>query len=214
LGEAESGRTNLLRVISQGIVGRFTPREARIVLVDYRRTMLDAVPESHLVGYAASPDTLRRLVEDVGVAMRERLPGPDLTNEQLRNRSWWRGAQLFILVDDYDLVESAQSSPLAPLADLLAQGGDIGLHLVVAREIGGAGRAMFEQVLRRVRDIGSPGLQLSGNPDEGAIFGKVRPQPMPPGRGVLVSRRLGTRTIQIALAPDDQPAAAENAVRP
>lgn len=214
LGEAESGRTNLLRVIADGVVSRFTPVEARILMVDYRRTMLDAVPASHLIGYAASPDALRQMVNDVAEAMRDRLPGPDLTTEQLRSRSWWSGAQLFILVDDYDLVESAQGSPLAPLSDLFAQGADIGLHLVVAREVGGAGRAMFEQVLRRVREIGSPGLQLSGSPDEGTIFGKVRPQPMPPGRGILVSRRLGTRTIQTALAPDEQAAPLEPAGRP
>jgi DNA segregation ATPase FtsK/SpoIIIE, S-DNA-T family len=214
LGEAESGRTNLLKVITHGVVSRFTPMEARILLIDYRRTMLDAVPASHLIGYAASPDALRQMVHDVGEAMRARLPGPNLTTDELRNRSWWSGARLFILVDDYDLVESAQGSPLAPLADLLAQGGDIGLHFVAAREVGGAGRAMFEAVLRRVREIGCPGLQLSGNPDEGAIFGKIRPQPMPPGRGVLVSRRLGTRTIQVALAPDDQAAALERAGLP
>jgi S-DNA-T family DNA segregation ATPase FtsK/SpoIIIE len=208
LGERESGRTNLLRVIANGIVSRFTAAEARILMVDYRRTMLDAIPSEHRYAYAASPDALRPIVGVVEAAMRERLPGPNLTTEQLRNRSWWRGAQLFILVDDYDLVESTQGSPLAPLADLFAQGGDIGLHLVVAREVGGAGRALFEQVLRRVREIGTPGIQLSGNADEGPIFGKVRPQPMPPGRGVIVSRRLGTRTIQTALAPD-QPAPAQ-----
>jgi S-DNA-T family DNA segregation ATPase FtsK/SpoIIIE len=73
---------------------------------------------------------------------------------------------------------------------------------------------MFEAVLRRVREIGCPGLQLSGNPDEGAIFGKIRPQPMPPGRGILVSRRLGTRTIQAALAPDDEAALLEQAGLP
>ena len=36
--------------------------------------------------------------------LRGRLPGPDVTPDQLRSRSWWTGAEVFVLVDDYDLV--------------------------------------------------------------------------------------------------------------
>jgi S-DNA-T family DNA segregation ATPase FtsK/SpoIIIE len=198
LGDGESGKSNLLRLIARQIVRAYRPDQARIIVVDYRRSLIDAVGAEHRVGYAASAEVLHRLVKDIVGAMRERLPGPQLTTEQLRDRSWWEGSDLFVLVDDHDLVESAQGNPLAPLADLLPVGRDIGLHLVVARAVGGAGRAMFEPVLRRLRETGSPGLLLSGNPDEGALFGKVRPQPQPPGRGVLVGRRQGTRTIQTA----------------
>jgi len=86
--------------------------------------------------------------------------------------------------------------------DLLAHGRDIGLHLVVARAMGGASRSGFEPLLRRLREMGSPGLMLSGSPDEGPVLGgKARPQPQPAGRGILVSRRLGTQTVQTAHLP-------------
>jgi ESX secretion system protein EccC len=47
--------------------------------------------------------------------------------------------------------------------------------------------------------MGCPGILLSGSPEEGPLIGKVRATPQPSGRGVLVSRRHGTRTIQTAL---------------
>lgn len=199
LGDTESGKSNLLRVIARRIVEAYRPEEARVVVVDYRRTLLDAVPDSHKVGYAASAEAAGPLVAEIIAALRVRLPGPDLTTEQLRDRSWWRGSDLFVLVDDYDLMESASGSPLAPLADLVPVGRDIGLHLVVARATGGSSRVAFEPILRRLRETGAPGLQLSGNPEEGPVLGKVRPQHLPPGRGVLVARRRANITVQTAL---------------
>jgi len=41
---------------------------------------------------------------------------------------------------------------------------------------------------------------MSGNPDEGVLFGGVRPAPLPPGRGVLVRRRAGNSLVQVARA--------------
>ncbi|MEO3928854.1 type VII secretion protein EccCa [Micromonosporaceae bacterium B7E4] len=198
LGEPESGRTNLLRLICQGLVTAFTSQEARLVVADYRRTLLDVVPDSHLIEYAASAEALGPIAADIAQAMRRRLPGPDVTTKELRTRSWWQGSRLFLLIDDYDLIDSAQSNPLNPLVDLIGHGADIGLHLVVARATGGSARALYETVLRQIREQGNPALMLSGNPDEGPLFGHLRPQPLPPGRGVLVSRRNGTRTIQTA----------------
>ena len=106
-----------------------------------------------------------------------------MTPEQLRNRSWWTGAEVFVLVDDYDLVATQQSSPVAPLQPLLAQARDVGLHVVVARRSGGASRALYEPVIQSLRDLAMPGLMLSGPRDEGLLIGNLRPQPAPEGRG-------------------------------
>ena len=58
-----------------------------------------------------------------------------MTPDQLRNRSWWTGPELYILVDDYDLVAAAGSNPLGRLLDLLPQARDIGLHLILTRRV-------------------------------------------------------------------------------
>jgi S-DNA-T family DNA segregation ATPase FtsK/SpoIIIE len=57
---------------------------------------------------------------------------------------------------------------------------------------------MFEPVLRRLREMASPGLLLSGSKDEGAVLGSVKMEPMIPGRGRLVHRKFGSRLVQTA----------------
>jgi S-DNA-T family DNA segregation ATPase FtsK/SpoIIIE len=133
--------------------------------------------------------------------MARRLPGPEVTSEQLRDRSWWTGPELFVLVDDYDLVATGPTNPMLALLDHLPQARDVGLHLVVTRRSGGASRALYEPIIQRLRELSSPGLVLSGDRDEGVLVGTVRPEPLPPGRGRLVTRREGVRLVQLAHLP-------------
>ena len=48
---------------------------------------------------------------------------------------------------------------------------------------------MYEPVIQRIRELGSPGLIMSGSKEEGVLLGDVKCAPQPPGRGNLVSRR-------------------------
>lgn len=201
--DGESGKTNLMRTIAAGIVSRYSPKQAKLILVDYRRTMLGHITGDHLLAYAVSSQQLSGMIADVKSSMDRRLPGPDVTQQQLRDRSWWSGPEVFILVDDYDLVATQSGNPLAPLLDFLAQAKDVGLHLVVARRSGGASRALFEPVLARLRELSSPGIVMSGNRDEGPLLGNVKPSEMSPGRGTLVARKAGRQLIQVAwLTPE------------
>jgi len=199
VGDNESGKSNLLDLIARQVVANTTPAQARLVILDYRRALLDSVAGDQLIGYAASADAAQSVCRDVAAALRKRLPGPDVTPDQLRSRSWWKGPELYVFVDDYELVASSTGNPLAQLADLTSQASDIGLHLVISRGFGGVGRATYDPVISRIRDMGCPALVMSGNKDEGALWGGVRGEPLPAGRGRLVSRRLGTRLVQTAL---------------
>jgi S-DNA-T family DNA segregation ATPase FtsK/SpoIIIE len=163
--------------------------------------MLGEIDTDHLIGYATTSGQAIELMHSVAAYMADRLPGPDVTPAQLRTRSWWSGPECFVLVDDYDLIATGAANPLTPLLEYLPQARDVGLHLVVARRCGGAARAMFEPTLARLKELATPGLVMSGDRDEGAILGQVRPQPMPPGRGTLVSRRDGARLVQVAFKP-------------
>jgi S-DNA-T family DNA segregation ATPase FtsK/SpoIIIE len=151
------------------------------------------------MSYAAAEPTLTGVIAEVQQAMQARLPGPDVTPGQLRDRSWWTGPELFVLVDDYDLVAVAGRNPLAPLLEFVPLARDIGLHLVLARHSGGAAKALYEPVLGRIRELGSPGLLLSGSKDEGVLLGDVKASPQPPGRGTLVNRRTGAELVHLAL---------------
>jgi S-DNA-T family DNA segregation ATPase FtsK/SpoIIIE len=202
-GDAQSGKTNLLRLIARSIVDKNTPAEARVVIVDFRRGLLGAIEGEHLLEYAASSQVLAESIGSIKGALNNRLPGPNVTADQLRNRSWWRGPELYLLVDDYDLVATAGNNPLSGLLELIPQARDIGLHLILARRVGGASRAMYEPILQRLKELDSPGFLMSGNREEGAIFGSLRPSPQPPGRGTLVRRSDGSNLIQTAWSDPD-----------
>ncbi len=203
-GDIECGKSSFLRCLAQSITRTYRPDQARIILVDQRRSLLGCVEGEHLIGYGTSNSVTANLVQQVATVMKERLPGPDATAEQLRNRNWWSGPEVFLLVDDYDLVAGATANPLAPLLEYLPQGRDLGLHMVITRRIGGAGRAMFDPVIARIRELASPGLMMSGPKDEGPLFGNIKPQFLPPGRAWLVTRRGGAQLVQLAWSPSAQ----------
>ena len=197
-GDAECGKTNLLRLIARTIVERYTADEAMLVIADYRRGLLGAVDGKHLLGYAPSGQVFTEMVGAMRGALTQRIPGPNVTADQLRNRSWWTGPDIYLLVDDYDLVAGGGTNPLAPLVDLLPQARDIGLHVIITRRAGGASRALYDPVIQRMRELDSPGFLMSGNKEEGALFGNLKPSPQPPGRGTLVRRSDGMQLVQTA----------------
>ena len=201
LGDADAGKTTFVRTFARRIVDTYTPEQARILLVDHRRSLLGEVPQQYLIGYGTDTATTTKLVEATATGMKARLPGADVTPEQLRKRNWWTGPELFVLVDDYDLVSSAMGNPLLPLMEFLAQGRDIGMHVVITRRSGGASRALFEQFLARLRDVGAIGLLMSGDKAEGPLLGGIKAEELPPGRAKLVSRRGDPQLVQLAWLP-------------
>lgn len=204
-GERESGKTALLKTIVRGITERYTPKEALILLVDYRRSMLGFL-NSHLLEYSVGADQLKSNVKDVCASLKKRLPGPDVTQEQLRDRSWWKGPELFVVVDDYELVAPQGNNPLAPLAEFIPQAADVGLHVILARNSGGAGRALYEPLIGKMRETSAPGLAMSANKDDGQLVANIKSRQLPPGRGTLVSRTLrgGPQMIQTAMITEQQ----------
>ncbi|MGW8654920.1 type VII secretion protein EccCb, partial [Nocardia salmonicida] len=198
-GDIGCGKTTLLRNIAQGIVANSQPDEARVILVDYRRTMLGAIEGPHLAGYSTSAQTSVPTMKEVAGFVSQRMPGTDITPAQLRDRSWWTGPEVYVIVDDYDMI--ASNNPLLPLVDLLPQARDIGLHLIIARRAGGASRALYDPVLGPLKDMSVDGFLMSTPKDEGVILGDVRPAQHPPGRGLLVSRTHGRELVQVCQLP-------------
>jgi len=202
-GDGESGKTTLLRAWMRGLTAKQPPAAVRVAVVDYRRTLLGAVGDSHLLGYAATPEQAAELAGRLAAELSARLPGRTLSAEELRRpeRSW-SGPQIVLFIDDYDLVAGPTGNPLGDLVELLAQGRDVGFHVVLARRVGGTARSSFEPFLQRVRELGSPGLVMSGDPGEGPLVGNQKAEPLPPGRGYLVRRRR-TALVQTVHAPED-----------
>ncbi|MGQ0774726.1 MAG: type VII secretion protein EccCa [Pseudonocardiales bacterium] len=196
IGDSECGKTSTLRLVGRQVVQRWAPAQAKLIVFDPRRGMLDEFAGDSLLGYAATAQQAVDVVAGLVEGFTKRVPGLDVTPAQLRERSWWTGPDIYLLVDDYDRVVAA-GNPLLPLLEFLPQARDVGLHLYLTRLAGGAGRAMGDPVLSRLRELGFPAVLLSAPRDEGTLFG-VRPGPLHPGRGTLVHRRLGTVPVQLA----------------
>lgn len=185
-GGRACGKSNLLRLIAKSIMDRHGPSDVRIVLVDFRRSLLDlAGPHTD---HAASPDGAAELLRDVHGTLSPRLP----------SAGGARGPELFLIVDDYDLVASTGNG-LAAIAGLLPWSHEIGLHLIVATAMSSAGRMMYDPVIRQLHSQAGSALVMSGTREDGVLFGDVRPEPLPPGRGTYVHYRGGTRLIQTAM---------------
>ncbi|MFC8671141.1 type VII secretion protein EccCa [Streptomyces griseorubiginosus] len=201
VGDTESGKTNLLRLVAQAVTSRYTAAEARVLVVDYRRELVDAVPPEYQLGHAVSVDSLKELVAGSARALKTRAPGPDITPARMRLADWWKGPRLFVLIDDYDMIggSNAFDHPFAPLFDHLALGHEVGLHVVAVRSATGAGRGLNDQLLRRLDEVNTPGLLLSCPPSEGYVFGNTKPRNLPAGRALSIVRRKAT-LIQTGLA--------------
>lgn len=203
-GDVEHGKTTLLRNIVRGLVRNSRGDQVKIVLVDYRRTMLGIVGDAHLGGYISSPATAFDRMNELAEFFTQRLPPEDVTPQQLRERSWWSGADIYLVVDDYDMVASSTGNPLLPLLDLASHARDIGMHIILARRSGGVGRAMFDPVIARLKDLAADMLLMSGDRDEGYITGRTRMQELVPGRGELISRSRPQEMIQIGYVEPEE----------
>ncbi|MGW1717784.1 type VII secretion protein EccCb [Streptomyces sp. NPDC002156] len=195
-GEPESGKSSFLRMLVRQLCAWASPEEARLLVVDYRRSLLGEVPEEYLLGYCPSGPPVAEVVKQLTAVLEARMPGPNVTAEQLRARSWYEGPDIYLLVDDYDLVATSSGNPLTSLVDYLPFARDLGLHIVLARNSGGASRAQYEPFVTRLRELGAQGLLLSGDPTEGFLLGTVKPSHQPPGRGTLVTRK-STHGVQL-----------------
>ena len=202
MGDNETGKTNVLRLVLRAIAQHYGPSEAKVVIGDSRRDLDSALDPAYQAGYGITSDQIGELAGQAQVSVSSRIPGQDISSERLRRRDWWSGPELFFVVDDYELLSRGpgMGSTLEPLLPLLAQGAHVGLHVIIARSTSGAMRAMMDPVIKRMWELGNPGLLLSYPKDEGRFLGDASPRRLPPGRAQLVTRR-NVQLVQTGFVP-------------
>ncbi len=199
LGDSESGKTSLLRSVARQVITAFTPEQAQLIILDHRMTMLREFDGPHLLGYSTTHERSMEVVGGLAEGLKKRLPGTDVTPEQLRDRSWWNGPEIYLIVDDYDLVATSRGNALKYLLDFLPQARGMGLHIYLARQAAGASRAVAEPVVGRLKELNTPAVLLSIPKDEMPIWG-LKSAKRRKGRGLMLHRRLGTVPVQVARA--------------
>ncbi|WP_329791553.1 type VII secretion protein EccCa [Lentzea sp. DG1S-22] len=189
IGDSGSGKSAVLRLIAAAIPRVYSPQDAQVVVIDPRRTMLESVPEQYRRGVAVSGAVAGDIIRPIAAELKERVPGQDIAPSRLKDRDWWSGPEVFVLVDDYDLLISGMGGPLDSLVELLPQAGDIGLHVVLTRAAAGSSRTSMDAVVRRLQESNTSELALSVPPNEMPLLNGARGRQLPPGRGQLVTRR-------------------------
>ncbi|MGW3280461.1 type VII secretion protein EccCa [Nocardia rhamnosiphila] len=204
LGSTGCGKSTVLGALLESIRTRFTKDEARVLLIDYRRQHMDAVPEEQSIGYLTSARDVVDNLPFVAEKLRARRAPDGVTSQQLKERSWWSGPEIFVVVDDYHMVaQRGQMNPLDPLRELIVDGRDTGFHLIAARNIAQADTAMYDTVLGQVKNLNSSGLIMDGTKMDGMLIGDVKPTKQPLGRGILVEPLTSTKDlVQSAWIPE------------
>ena len=198
-GDPQTGKSTAISTLMKQLIRR-PVGQVGIMLVDFRRTHLEEVPEEYLLTYCTSAAHAAQNANELAAGLRERLPGPDVTPQQLRDRTWWKGYEVFLIVDDYDLVATANGNPLTPLMEFVPQGRDLGFHVVLGRRTGGASRALYEPFLQTVSEMSPPTMLFSGDRMEGRLANGVAPQRLPVGRALMTRRGEPADPVQVAVS--------------
>ncbi|MFE4459533.1 FtsK/SpoIIIE domain-containing protein, partial [Nocardia tengchongensis] len=201
LGSSGSGKSTVLAALLASIRRQFTPDQARVLLVDYRRRHMDAIAGDQLIGYLTSEREVMEGLPPFIEKMRSRRAPRGVTSQQLKDRSWWSGPEIFVVVDDYHMVaQRGQLNPLEPLKDIIVDGRDTGLHVIAARNIAQADSALYDNVLGQIKNLNSSGFIMDGSKMDGILIGDVKATAQPVGRGIFVEPLHSRRDLVQAAA--------------
>ena len=201
LGDGACGKTNLLRLVADGLMERYGDDELVFAVMDPRRGLHSLVPEPYRGGYAHNARLAHALSAAITTELEKRMPDDSVAPEVLAaGGAAPSGPRIVVLVDDYDVLAVAGQQPLEPFLPYLPSAPDIGLHFVITRRVAGASRSLYEPFLMTLRESGTAALVMSGDRSEGQLFTRLYASSQPAGRGTFVRRGEPYRLMQTALA--------------
>ncbi|BCL78326.1 type VII secretion protein EccC [Ktedonobacteria bacterium brp13] len=203
LGDKECGKTTLLRTWITGIQRYYTPEQAQIIIIDYRKSLLSIAGGNHMLAYISTLDKIKECVQMLNQEFERRLAKNSSPSEEtLTSNRTWNGTHYYLFVDDYDMVatQTPQSgNPLNPLEALLQPAKEVGFHLILARRIVEIGRANYDPIYRGIKNMEGPGLIMRGDPVEGrqVLHKQSASDKLLAGRGYMVHRGAPAMQVQI-----------------
>ena len=161
-GDGGSGKTTVLRCLLAQLAA-MTPQDERasqraeIAVVDHRRAGLAADGQEAAARVSTHQQETAALCSALGRELADRLARR--TQPATRGGSSFEDQpdvrQIYLLVDDVDLVATPVANPLLGLLPYLPVGRDLGFHLIVARRAGGVARAQYGPLLQALGDLGT-----------------------------------------------------------
>lgn len=208
-GDSKSGKTTLLRHLIRTIRENSTASDVAFTVFDRRLHLVDE-PLFADNEYSANIDRVTPAVMGLAALIEQRrppagTPAADLAGWNYRDQTGSAHTH-YLIVDDVDQIPDgpALSGPYAghrpwtPLLGLLSAASDLGLRVIVTGRAGGSAHAlMTNPLLRRMSDLQSTVVMLSGNPADGAKIRGHRFTRLPVGRGMLLSDSDGVEHIQL-----------------
>lgn len=190
----------------------FTPR-GREGTVQSDGTVTGALPR----GYVTSDEDVDAIVRFLASVMHKRRPSDDTPAEKIADRSYFSGKEIYVFVDNFfRLAEGMMSRSVfdndvagaESVTRLLATGDDLGVHFIVADDIGFADRVKSSPFLLALRDKQlAPVLQLSAPPSSGAPIAQafhLKPESWRAGRGRLIADVEDYEPVQTAYLDDSE----------
>lgn len=233
-GERGCGKTSSLRMVMESVMRQFTVETAMVFVIDKLKNLLaerDALYERGFIrpakydeksdgskrrlrppGYVTSVDDIKDLVELLVRFMGSRRPSDDATAEQLADRTYFTGPEIYVFVDNFTQLTSGHLAKSVfdevevggeTVSSLLATGIDFGVHFIVSNNAKFADQLAASPFLQALRDAQqTPILQLSAPPASGSPIRQayhLKPQRWRPGRGRLIISEDEYTPIQVAL---------------
>lgn len=215
-GDPGSGKTSTLRTLIASLAGRFTADNdkggptARFAIIDQSMELIDAADRlgdrGMLLGYGTDPESATSLLDEVATMITPRIPAPGagLTVKQIRDRTWYSGPEVFVVIDNASMLFGpgfglSSDTRLDAVLDLLSRNG-LGIHVFATVPAAGFGAVrMSHKLVRAVESAGAPTLMLSGPPAEGVIWPGtgIRFQSRRPGCGSLFDGYSRNRIVQV-----------------
>ncbi|HET8913513.1 MAG TPA: type VII secretion protein EccCa [Ktedonobacteraceae bacterium] len=204
LGDRECGKTTCLRTWIRGLQHYHTSQQVQVILIDYRKTLLDMSRNAHVQTYAIMAEQVKEAIKQLKVELESRLAELSAQPvEQFSGVRAWNGTHYVLIVDDYEMVatpDPRSGNPLNPLEGLLQSAHEIGFHLVLARRVANFGQTNMDPIFRGLKNMEGPGLLMRGDPTEGrmVLHKQSITDALPRGRGTLVRRSYPPTLVQVA----------------
>lgn len=209
-GQKNCGRTTVCAAVLREIGRVYAPPAvsaaahsarrgtAQVWLVDPRRQLLNVLDSAYVARFAYTTTMVKEMMAELAGVLAARQPEGRLGAAEAAARRW-EGPEIFLVIDDAQRLPAGFDSPLAPIADFVEAGEDVGLRVVYSRLFGGFLSGVgADPVLRMLQQAHAPLLVMDSDPDAGPVRAKWKGHPMVPGRGYLMGADETGTYVQVA----------------